>query len=315
MSVVGFVDLNNERITFDALRKGAGDFGAVPRAVVRALSRQYREADHYGDAELFGGVPAVSMTTLISPTRQTRLKERHETFVDPLANIWAAFGTIAHGMFEADAEHGDLVERKMAVRCGGIWLVGTFDLLEPTSGEGHYAGKDYKVTSAYSVKSMMGGELKWDGDKADYFWQANGYKWMAEHSEAFEIIQEPDPGEALHGRIKMVKKMIPWEPVHIDSWDLVAICRDWNKRQHAKDIPISVQVVPVDPMIEAERTARYLNERVMLYEAAEMVEDNDLPECTAKEVWGYLTGGQGRRCSQWCEVAGVCNQNLASLGL
>jgi hypothetical protein len=315
MTVVGFVDQNNERITFERLRKGEGDFGPVPRAVVRALSRQYRAADHYGDPELFGGLPAISMTTLINPVRIARLKERHETFVDPLANVWAAFGTIAHGMFEADAEAGDMVERKMAVKRGGIWITGTFDLLESQQEERHYAGKDYKVTSAYSVKSMLGGQVKWDGDKADYFWQGNGYKWLAEQPDAFEIIEEPDPGEALHGRIKMVKKMIPWEPVSIDSWDLVSICRDWSKRKDGKDLPTPFNVVPVDLIAENHRIENYLNQRTTMYLATDMVEDNDLPECTDKEVWGYLPGGQGRRCSQWCEVANVCNQNLSNMGL
>jgi len=314
MTVVGFIDQTNTRIKFDALRKGEGDFGEVPRAVIRALSRQYRAADHYGDDALFDGLPAYSMTTLLSPPRLVHLRTRHETYVDPLANVWAAYGTIAHGMFEADAEAGDLVERKLALKLGGVWVTGTFDLLEARAGS-HYAGKDYKVTSAYSVKLMLGGELKWDGEKAEYFWQAQGYKYMAEHPETMEIVEEPDPGEALHGRIKMVKKLVPWEPISVDSWDLVAICRDWSKRSHGKVMPSPINVVPVAPLLENHRIENYLNQRTTVMQASTMVEDDDLPECTDKEVWGYLPGGQGRRCSQWCEVANVCNQNLRNVGL
>ena len=297
MSVVGFIDSDGEQITFEGVRAGWGRFltkGGMPapRALLCALVDQYRPANHYGEAK------SISVTTLIDPVQKTRLMERHDLFVKWDDNIWAAYGSIAHGFFEAGARpEVDIVEHKLLIERDGYLIGGTFDLLE---GEGAnvFAGRDYKITSAYGVKGMVAeGIYK---AKPEYFWQANIYHLMTQDPNVRWIVMD-ELG---------VRTTIPWPHagmVRVRDWGLVAISRDWNARQHGVHIgPIEVVQVP---LIELERVENYLSQRLAVYAASEMADDAGLPACTVEETW------QGRRCAAYCAAASRCHQFDPTLGM
>jgi hypothetical protein len=298
MGIVGFVDNAGQRLTFAQVAAGEGNFRTrnghpVPRPVLRALAAGYRSEDHYGDKD------AVSVTTLIAPVQLKHLERRHDYYVDPLANLWSKWGTIEHAMYEQFPSAGDIVERKLLLRSKvtGLTIAGTFDLLERVFAKEDVAifqGRDYKVTSAYGVKGMLAEGI--EAAKPEYFWQANIYRYMAEHPDTVELF---DNGEG--------QEILPWTPVKIDNWALVAVSRDYNKRQHGVHFG-PVELVQV-PLIDKRRVGEYIKERMLLWQASAMCDDGGLPHCSPEETW------QGRRCADYCPVAERCHQFDPTLGM
>lgn len=305
MPVAGFVDSNGERVTFDELRAGKGVFRTrsgheAPRAMLRALASHYRGSDHYGADD------AVSVTTIISPIQKVRLEQRYDLYVEWDDNIWASYGTIAHGFFEAGAAEGDVVEHRLVIEREGVKIGGTFDLLEsanhsyydkvdgePVYTGSLYRGRDYKVTSAYGVKLAVQAELETPGrgvyrEKPDYFWQGNLYHLMT---------QDPDVKQVVNG------ELVPWPlagKVKVENWALAAIVRDWSERTHGKVIgPVEMLDIP---LLELSRVENYLSQRIALYLASGMCDDAGLPACTPEETW------HGKRCAKYCAAAPVCKQ-------
>ncbi len=256
----------------------------MPRPLLTMLSKQYRDTGaHYGDED------AVSVTQLIAPVQQQRLLERHDVYVEPLDNLWAAWGTLTHLMLEAgvavpgNSEHTQqnfpaededwsIAELKLVQDFDGVKLGGTIDLLEYECNEGFtgFHGKDYKVTSAYGVKKMMKGDLY--KENPDYYWQAQLYALLA--------------------------KRAGYAP--LGSWQIVAICRDWNERMHGAHCG-PVEVIDV-PLLAEERVRNFLKQRLTVWKASAMAEDGGLPSCTDAETWS------GRRCAKYCAAAPMCWQ-------
>lgn len=287
MPVVGFIDDTGAEVRFADVIAGRGTF-TLPRPVLRAFAAGYRPSDHYGDADV------LSVTTLANPPQQVALIARHELFVDPLANMWAVFGTIGHGMFEDHTGPDDIAERRLVIDFEGQLIGGTFDLLETVDGE--LIGRDYKITSAYSVAMMLNeGVAK---AKLEYALQANAYRYMLKQPDAREVVAAT-PGDPSTGY-----RLAPFEHAgigeRINRWQLVAWSRDWNVRSYGDTLK-PIEIVDV-PLIADDRVERYLRERVMLHNAAKLCDDDGLPACSRAETW------YGRRCQSWCSAAPVCPQ-------
>jgi hypothetical protein len=306
--VAGFRDLNGENVKFDRVYAGDGDFGEMPRALLVTLAKGYRRSGHYGDQDV------ISVTTLIDSPQIARLHQRHEVFVEPLDGLWTTFGSVAHALFENGASDQDIVEHKLVVDFEGTKIGGTFDLLElqqPARTAGGittpavYSGKDWKVTSSYSIEKMLGGDISWNGEKYTYFWQAQVYKWMIGRPDVQQVITECD----MNGQPKRTF-LEPWDHAgsQIDSWNIVAICRNWSARNHKRKIGAPVRVIPVEPLLEDHRIENYLRERTAVWGLSGMCEDHDLPDCSPVENWN------GRRCEDWCDVAPYCHQKAGTKG-
>lgn len=296
MPVVGFIDANGEQIRFADIEAGKGDWGFIPPEILLALSHNYRSADHYGDESV------ISATTIVAPVQITHLLKRHEVFVDGLGDLWSGLGTAVHALFEANPARGDIAEVQLVADIGGQMIGGTFDLLRPTGEPGHVCGKDYKITSVMSAEMMAHGGLTWNGDKADYFWQAQIYK---------RIITDPEVQMVVEGKSGK-KALLPWPlagTLEVDGWDIITVLRNWTKRTHGRKFPIPIASIPVPILLENDRIDNYLNQRITLYKAAGMCEDKDLPNCTVEETW------EGRRCKDYCAPAGVCHQLHPGLAL
>jgi hypothetical protein len=245
-----------------------------------------------------------SITGLIAPTQQTILKKRYP-----------------------DCSEGDVIENLWSM-FGSI----AHQLLEEhgsedslteerfytnvldktiSGGIDHFKGNqatDYKVTSVWKVKK---------NDYTEWEQQLNCYRWLLEENGH-----------------------------KIDSIRIIAILRDWNKGEMVKDpdyprAPIQIIELPVWQSCEA---AAFIWQRVAALKNAENLPDNELPNCTVREMWGeedkwavmkeglkralklYTTEqeaienlkpncyiqfrkGKCKRCLDYCEVSTVCSQN------
>jgi len=270
--------------------------------MLRALAKGFRRSDHYGEGT------RLSATTICSPVQQTRLLERHDVFVQWDDNIWATYGTIAHGFFEDGAEEHDIVEHKLVIERDGVKIGGTFDLLETNvAHDGKpphdlYNGRDYKVTSAYGVKAMVKAEEQRPGrgvylEKPDYFWQAQLYHLFTQDPDVQWVVEVEDE------EFGVVRVTQPWPlagKVKIDNWALTAISRDFNERTHGSVIG-PVEVIDI-PLLELHRVENFLSQRLALYVASGMADDAGLPECSPAETWS------GKRCAKYCAAQPFCHQ-------
>ena len=115
----------------------------------------------------------ISVTELISPIQQTRLKKLHEDeIVEDIADsIWRIIGSSVHGLLEKAAEYDNaLIEERLYCELAGIKISGCADWFDGTTIQ------DYKVTSVFSVK----GDIKPDWEKQlncyKYLYEENGFK-------------------------------------------------------------------------------------------------------------------------------------------
>jgi hypothetical protein len=292
--VVGFIDDAGKRVKFADIASGKGEWW-LPRPLLRALSRSYRSADHYGAGDV------ISVTTLGNPVQQIRLMQRHDVYVEPLRSLWAMHGTLAHAWLEAglDPDSGnEVAERRLVIDFEGQLVGGTFDLIERDDESAPWVGQDYKVLGGYKVAKMVNeGAVK---GALEYVMQANVYRYMIARPDCREVIAEREPGHATMWR--------PFEHAGlvVPRWRLVTIARDWTASKYEGTIR---PVEPIEiPLIEPERVEAYMRERIALYTAAEMCDDAGLPECSRDETWN------GRRCAQWCDAASVCKQFGARKG-
>jgi hypothetical protein len=185
--VVGFIDDAGKRVKFADIASGKGEWW-LPRPLLRALSRSYRSADHYGAGDV------ISVTTLGNPVQQIRLMQRHDVYVDPLRSLWAMHGTLAHAWLEAglDPDSGnEVAERRLVIDFEGQLVGGTFDLIERDDPAAPWVGQDYKVLGGYKVAKMVNeGAVK---GALEYVMQANVYRYM---------IARPDVREVIAGRAR-----------------------------------------------------------------------------------------------------------------
>jgi hypothetical protein len=168
---------------------------------------------------------------------------------------------------------------------------------------------DFKVTSAYSVKNAA--------DKVEWAQQLNIYAYLAQE----------------HG-------------LPIEKLQIVAIMRDWSKREAARDefgtYPKQQVAVITIPLWPRDRTLAFLRERVRMHQAARV----ELPLCSKEDRWQrddqwalmkkglkravklYLDRdeaeaaaakdpdklyvearpGQSVRCQEYCSVSKFCSQ-------
>lgn len=289
MPIVGFIDDAGSRVSFGELRAGAGVFG-LPRPLLRVLAAGYRSSDHYGAADV------VSVTTLGNPVQQTRLLERHDVYVKPLDNLWAVFGSVAHGLFEAEVSELEIAERRLVIDFEGQLVGGTFDLLE-RDGDG-WLGRDYKVMGTYPIAKMKA-EGVWKA-KPEYLLQANVYRYMLSRPDAREVVLRDGSNHAKSPDGAPVLEPFEHAGLEVTRWQLVTIGRDWTARENGSTLS-PVELIDV-PLIAPERVENYLRQRITLYQAAGLCDDAGLPACSRDETWN------GRRCASYCAAASVCRQ-------
>lgn len=249
----------------------------------------------------------ISVTTLISPPRIHYLKKRHweDLTEDAGSRLWSLLGSAVHAVLERAEAKNNIVEERLEKVIDGTTITGKMDVMDEVEIS------DYKVTSVWQYVHAPQG-------KPEHIAQLNLLRWLA--SDIFP-------------KVLRLKNNL--------------ILRDWSagKAKSTPDFPripfVSISV----PVWDLSKTIEYAKQRVAAFRDASTKEDDDLPECTAEEMWEKPTifavvkdGGKraisgglcetllkaqakagpkmhievrlgGRiRCAGYCVVSHLCNQ-------
>ena len=222
------------------------NYSNIPDIMMSALARDDHEM----------GESHYSITQLIKSPRMLQLSRRHKEDVKRDAiDMWNSFiGTCVHGgIYEKIKDNKDyIIEQRIEhsiVSDSGVTTVigGTPDAYHiPTR-----TLIDHKTmqTSAFGLEA-----------KPDYEAQLNIYAYMLENN-----------GHA------------------VDNLVINAIYLDWRlaaakSAEPGKYPEAPVRTVPV-PKWSRDTVEAYIEARVALHRAAELLEDNELPECSSEECW------------------------------
>ena len=193
----------------------------------------------------------ISVTELIAPPQLVALKRKHADELESDASdmVWSLFGSAVHTILEQGADEDHLLEERLYESIQGWVLSGAVDV-QRLRDDGIDI-LDYKVVKAYSV---MNEKVEWEQ-------QLNCYAYL----------------------VRKAKKM----PVH--SLAIVAIVRDWNRReaQRSMDYPQSpVVVIPVTRWSDQEQDD-FIASRIALHQDtyAAMHIGGPVQPCTPAEMW------------------------------
>lgn len=247
-----------------------------------------------------------SVSSLISPTRQTILKRRHPgaSTPDAIENVWLLFGNMMHMLLEEHGSEGAITERRFYMYILGKTISGAID---------HY--KDRKVTDYKSCKAYKICKESYE----DWSAQLNCY------AELYEAAGLPVDS------IRIIAVIKDWNK---------------NDVKRIKNYPKAPVVIIDLLKWSHEARERYMFSRVRALINAEKQDDDNLPLCTDEDTWSrfmefnvlkvgnkvgrnfktkeevlaYMEGKEQKdyvttrrmspptRCIDWCSCASKCNQ-------
>lgn len=197
------------------------------------------------------GKAHISATSLLnSPKIVALLKKHDEELTQDVADmIWSIFGSAVHNVLEQGADESNLVEQRFFAEVDGWNVSGAVDL-QVIDKDGIHI-QDYKTTSVWAVMN----------DKPEWEQQLNIYAWLVAKNKK----------------------------VNIKSLTIVAILKDWSKREADRkpEYPQrNVTLVDI-PVWTFEEQEAFIKGRIAKHSAAEFaVETNSaLPDCTPQEMW------------------------------
>lgn len=220
----------------------------LPRSIVAAVTN-----DGYSR-----GKSDISVTQLISPPFQRKLRETVEPQEDVADRIWSLLGQSVHTVLERAYPEGTtdaVVETRLFTTVEGWSVSGQMDVLE--------AGTlmDFKVTSVWSRK----GKPEWEQ-------QLNLLAALCRRQMA-------ETGDVRF---------------NVNRIQIIAIFRDWvqSKTLAGDDYPESqVAVIPV-PLWTEEQQDAFLVERVRLHQAARPEPCTDEERWKTNDVWALMKEGR-----------------------
>lgn len=278
----------------------------LPDAMVRAVAN-----DPYTR-----GTSDISVTQLIAPPFQRKLREGTDIEEDAADRIWSLLGQATHAILERAypgpherarsltlpelylSNGGWLREERIYTECDGWSVSGAFDVYE------RGVLKDYKVTSVWSVK----GETKKEWEQ----------------------------------QLNLLRLIAHRNGLQVDGLQIIAILRDWSKTKAKVDrsypqLPVAVVDIPLWTIAEADE---YLKERVRLHQSQQPQPCSDEERWKTGDVWALMKDGRKsavklhstqseadnhaaqagkghsvqhrpgeyRRCAEYCNVAHACPQ-------
>jgi len=231
------------------------------------------------------GQAHLSATELLNSPQIVQLKRKHwdELEEDVADKIFALFGTAMHSILEHGKTAGTIVEERLHLAVDGWNISGAIDLQEVHRNS--ISIKDYKTTGAWAVMN----------EKADWEQQLNIYAFLV---------------EAVKG-------------VPVEDLAIVAIIRDWNKResQTKEGYPEApIKVIPIN-LWPFEKREQFIKERISLHSNAHLSTEigEGYTPCTPEEMWEtqtvYAIKKTGNvRAKSLHETEEEANQKLAELG-
>jgi hypothetical protein len=201
------------------------------------------------------GKAHLSVTQLLNSPKIVALTKKFEDEIEQDASdmVWSIFGSAVHNILEHGKDENHIVEQRIHKNYEGWDISGAIDL-QIVNPEGIDV-KDYKTTSAWAVMN----------EKIDWEVQLNIYA----------------------GLVEDVKK------IPVTSVGIVAIIRDWNRRDAAtrENYPEApIKEIPIRLWDKEERDA-FISKRIAIHSACDfaMETDGDLPDCTPEEMWEKQT--------------------------
>jgi hypothetical protein len=198
------------------------------------------------------GKAHLSATQLLNSPKIVALTKKFEDELEQDVSdmVWSIFGTAIHGVLEHGKDENHIVEERLHTTFDGWRISGAIDL-QIITGLDTVSIRDYKTTSAWAV---MNEKYEWEQ-------QLNIYAWLVE----------------------TVKLQI------VDSVGIVAIIRDWSRRDAARnpDYPQSpVKEIPIT-LWPYQKREDFISERISKHSECEfhMETDEKLPPCTPEEMW------------------------------
>ena len=277
---------------------------ALPEVLVNAVRN-----DSYDP-----GKSDVTVSGLLSPTRLTTLRRRHEEELteDVADRLWALFGQVVHGILERAGENENvLTEDRLYKKVLGKLIGGQVDSLTLAEADTGWTITDYKFVTAFRfADGTVPIEYEEQLNAYASIFRANGFK--------------------------------------VDRVSLLAIYRDWSIGQSLRSEKYprkgaNLWEVPLWPEAKADL---WITERVEALIDASVIPDDELPECSDRERWAKPTTwalmkegrksavrvhysedeadthlremdakhsitvrpGESIRCKSYCPVSDFCNQ-------
>jgi len=194
----------------------------------------------------------LSATQLLNSPKIVAMTKKFEDELEQDVSdmVWSIFGTAIHGVLEHGKDDNHIVEERLHTTFDGWRISGAIDL-QILTGPDTISIRDYKTTSAWAV---MNEKIEWEQ-------QLNIYAWLVETC-----------------KLKIV-----------DSVGIVAIIRDWSRREAAKnpDYPQSpVKEITIN-LWPYQQREDFISERISKHSECEfhMETDEELPPCTPEEMW------------------------------
>jgi hypothetical protein len=199
------------------------------------------------------GAAHLSVTQLINSPKIVALTKKFEAELeqDVADMVWSIFGSAIHNILEHGKDENHLVEERIHSMVDGWKISGAVDL-QVVDDQGGISIRDYKTTSVWAV---MNEKIEWEQ-------QLNIYAWL----------------------VDTVK-----EDFHVTDLGIVAIIRDWSRRDAARnpDYPQApVKELPIRLWPYEERK-EFVQSRITSHSACEFAIETgeSLPPCTPDEMW------------------------------
>ena len=192
-----------------------------------------------------GGDYSASM--LCNPIRVYWLNKRHkdELEEDVSQRIWSLFGTAMHYIIEKGADEKELSEKYLETKIQGKTLSGTCDLYDKAG-----TITDWKTDSVWTI---IYGNREREREV-----QLNAYAYLFRKA-GYEV----------------------------NKLQIISLLRDWSKTEAARksEYPQSNILVTEYKLWDIDLQDNFLNTVIGRFEAFKDIPDNELPECSAEDMW------------------------------
>lgn len=244
------------------------------------------------------GKSDISVTQLITPPYQRKLKETVEQVEDVAERLFSLYGQIGHGILErAGLTAGLDVEQRLFAEIHGWTVSGQYDLFEDG------VLMDYKFTSFWSVKGSE--------PKKEWVEQLNLLRVLAIRNgmdvQALRIIALLRDHSMTQAKRDSEYPQLPIATVDIPVWDLVDAEEFMLDRIRAHQDPEPPPCSDVErwmtpPVFALKKQGR--KTAIKLYDVRE--EADAASEAGGKDHFVEFRPGEYRRCADYCNVSHGC---------
>ena len=196
------------------------------------------------------GAADLSVTELIDSPRVRALQIKHKDKIqrDATDMVWSLFGRACHHLLEVGAAEGVTAEERLFLDVDGYTISGGMDIQLDKGNSVKIS--DWKVTTSFAVRK---GKVEWEN-------QLNVYAHLVRSLKDKEV----------------------------SELSIIALVRDWMRAKTDDPNYPQAPIIEIQiPVWEADKAARYVEERVALHMEARqrLFLNKPLPACTDEEMW------------------------------